>query len=110
MAAASERPIEIAPVKLHGQTLHRFTQHHRDVPQLLGALICIPALGHAALPLPLCFCHRAFYRRNSAISSVISPSPTVWRVVLRCSCSLHNSNLSPMPSNTAFFSMPVVAR
>ena len=35
---------------------------------------------------------------------------SVCRICAWCACSLHNSNLSPMPSSTAFFSMPTALR
>src|SRR5690606_32275385 len=93
MAAAPERAIQVRSIRLHREAFHDLVEEHRKVAwtgRIPGAT-----------------------RRHSCRSS--SPSPrsaslSVCRICARCACSLHSSNLSPMPSSTAFFSSPLAWR
>src|SRR3546814_2112908 len=91
MSAPPERAIQIRSVLHHMQPFHDLRVHHREV-------------GGP--------CVRATARHScrSSSSSPRSASSSVCLICTRCACSLHNSNLSPMPTSTAFFSMPTALR
>src|SRR3546814_1896045 len=86
MSAPPERAIQIRSVLHHMQPFHDLRVHHREVG----------GPGVRATARHSC---------KSSSSSPRSASPSVCLICARCACSLHNSNLSPMPTSTAFFSM-----
>src|SRR5690606_20477762 len=91
MSAPPERAIQIRSVLHHPQPVHDLLEQHREVG----------GPGVRATARHSC---------RSSMSSPRSASPSVCLICARCACSLHNSNLSPMPTSTAFFSMPTALR
>src|SRR6185369_14229830 len=103
VAAAAEGAVEVGAVVAQVQTGKRFFQHDRDVGRC-GRHAVIA--GHYRSGAD----RHATHKRRSSISLLRSASPIVWRILSRCACSLHSSNLRSMPSRTARFSMPAALR
>src|SRR5690606_30277243 len=110
VAAAPVGAVEIDAIGAHVESIERLLEQYRNV----GESIRHAAVCHCFAPSASRASDRdgavRRYRVNSSMSSVTWSSPMVSRILARCASSLHNSNLLPMPSRTAFFSMPAAPR
>ena len=96
VTATPERAIQIRAILQHAQAVHDL---RRTSPEDGWG----SAMPQSSRPSPVTASGRAC-RRSARLRRCVC------RICARCACSLHNSNLLPMPSSTAFFSMPTALR